>query len=333
MMSHKGSGGPVRRSFGRRVVDALRATFLRNVGLKLLSLLIASSVWFFVNASARDSEAGFSVALELENPPEDLIDISPPVEFADIRVSGPRALLNRIDREQLSIVLDLSGVRPGPAVFRLQTDRLPLPRGVRVVRLTPSEVTFNFARIARKPLPVELVFGARPPDGLKLVGASVDPETVEVSGPEDDVKSLKTLETLPIDLSDAEVGILKRDVVLEPSRGYVTHAASTVRVRMEIAEVEETRVLKAVPVALRNGDPGAALVPDRVDVVVRGPRSTVRSLELPEGAVYIDAAGRKAGEHRLNPTFDLPAGIDSARLDPDTVRLQIPRETRKGRGR
>lgn len=324
---------PGRRSAGRRLAEALRGIFLRHTGLKFLSLVVASSVWFFVNASARDTETGFAVPLELRNRPTDLVDVSPRVEFADIRVSGPRALLNRIDRDRLAIVLDLAGVRPGPAVFRLQTDRLELPRGVKVVRLTPSEVTFNFARLARRSLPVLLTFGAKPHGGLKVAGGTAEPDTVEVSGPEEDVKSLKAVETLPIDLSDAQPGVVERDVVLEPSHGYVSYAASTVRVRIEVEESEETRVLKSLPVAMRNGDARATVVPERVDVAVRGPRSAVRSLELPPGAVYIDAAGREAGEHRVAPSVELPAGIELSHLDPEVVRLRIVRERRKAPGR
>ncbi len=52
--------------------------------------------------------------------------------------------------------LDLRGVRPGPAVFRLIADALDLPRGVTVARLTPSEVTLEFARVVRKSVPVRV---------------------------------------------------------------------------------------------------------------------------------------------------------------------------------
>ena len=53
-------------------------------------------------------------------------------------------------REQLSVALDLRGVRPGPAVFRIVGETLDLPRGVDVVRLTPSEVTLEFAATLRR---------------------------------------------------------------------------------------------------------------------------------------------------------------------------------------
>ena len=48
------------------------------------------------------------------------------------------------------MALDLRGVRPGPAVFRIVGEALDLPRGVDVVRLTPSEVTLEFAAVVRK---------------------------------------------------------------------------------------------------------------------------------------------------------------------------------------
>src|ERR1043166_854390 len=125
----------------RRIVlnrERVRQAFTYNLPLKLLSVLLAFSLWFFVNFGERDTEESLKVPLELRNIPAHLMITSPRVDFVDLRVSGPRTLLGRIDRNRLSASLDLNGVRPGPAVFRVDAEALPLPPGVQVARMNPA---------------------------------------------------------------------------------------------------------------------------------------------------------------------------------------------------
>src|SRR5438552_2763156 len=89
--------------------DRIRGAFTRNLPLKLLSLLISFSLWSFVNLGERDTEELLRVPLELREIPAHLVITSPRVDFIDVRVSGPRTLLGRIDRHRLSISLDLKG--------------------------------------------------------------------------------------------------------------------------------------------------------------------------------------------------------------------------------
>jgi hypothetical protein len=145
----------------RDIGESLRWLLLHNAGFKLLSLLTAAGLWFFVNASERDAELALEVSLELHNMPPNVMLVSPRVEFINLVVRGPRTLISRIRPDQLSVVLDLRGVRPGPAVFRIADEALDLPRGVTVARLTPSRCWVRRALRRRVP-------GARGADRRRL---------------------------------------------------------------------------------------------------------------------------------------------------------------------
>lgn len=322
--------GRVRWPSGRDVVEYLRGLVFDDLPFKLLAIIAAFGVWFFVNASARDTELALAIPLELRNRPKDLIDVSPRVEFADLRVSGPRTLLSRIDRDNLAVVLDLAGVRPGPAVFRLQTESLNLPRGVKVVRLTPSEVTLDFARILQKSIPVRIAVAGKPPGGLRVVNSKATPDTVKVIGPEDDVSRLKLVETTAVDLGESQPGLIERDVNLESPREYVAYSTSLVHVQIELAEPEETKVFKAMPIVVRNGVRSVTVAPGFVDVTVRGARSAVQSLELAHGAVYIQASDKEPGDYRVEPSVDLPPDVELVSQEPTSVRLRVAREKKRG---
>jgi YbbR domain-containing protein len=314
-----------------RVGQGLRHALLHNVGLKLLSLLAAFALWLFVNGGARDSESALQIKLHLENLPDHLMIVSPQVSTVDLRVSGPRALLSRINPTDLSIRLDLSDVRPGAAVFRVLTDQLNLPRGVRIVRLTPPEVTLALARIGRRTIPVRLELDGKPGDGLRVTEAKVSPDTVEVMGPMEHIDALKVVETVPIDLTDAAVGLIERDAALEPPPEFVSYSAFLVRAQIRVEEPEQTRVWRRLSVLVSNAPAPIRLSPDVVDVTVRGPRSIVASLELEHGAVYIDAAGLQPGRHSVVPTVDLPAKVELVKQEPASIAVQVLRRKSHGR--
>jgi YbbR-like protein len=323
----------VKRLFSpRRLLEGLRRAVFRDVGLKLLSLLVAFALWFFVNAGERDTEAALQVPLELRNIPAHLMLVSPRTDFIDLRVSGPRTLLRRIDRDRLAMSLDLSGVRPGPAVFRLRPEALELPRGVNVVRLTPSEITLEVARVVRKTVPVRLAFSGKPPTDLRVTEVKLAPESVEVFGPSSDVDDVKAAESEPLDLSEAAAGVMERDVGLVAPQEYLSFSAALVHARVRLEEPEQTRVLKGVPVIVRNSDYRTELKPAKLRITLRGPQSAIDSLELDHGAVYIDAVDLAPGSYQLPPQVDLPLEVELVKQEPSEVKLTILEEKRRQDG-
>jgi len=316
------------------VLDAerIRRLVTHNFGLKLLSVLLALSLWMFVNFGERDTEESLKVPLELRNIPAHLMITSPRVDFVDLRVSGPRTLLGRIDRNRLAVGLDLNGVRPGPAVFHVAAESLNLPRGVRVVRINPAEVTLEMERIAHKTVPVHLRLTGKLPADLQVSDTHASPETVQLTGPASDIEDVHAANTTPLDIGNATVGTLEREVALEPAGEYLSFSAARVAAQVRIEEVAVTRELKGVPIEVRNAAERYRVIPDHVRLTVRGPKHLVANLELDEGAVYIDAEGVGVGAHVVKPSVELPAGVSLVTLEPAKVQLVLSKGKRSSRG-
>jgi len=303
--------------------ERVRQSLTRNPGLKLLSLLIAFGLWSFVNFGERDTEQSLKVPLELRNIPAHLMITSPRVDFVDLRVTGPRTLLGRIDRNRLSIGLDLGGVRPGPAVFRVGAEALNLPRGVKVLRLNPAQVTLELERVAHKSVPVHLRLVGKPPLDLQVADTKVSPETLQVSGPASDVEEVHAANTEAVDISKATAGTIERELPLDSLGDYVSFSADRVAVQVHIEEVLIIREFKRVPVVLQHAAAGFRLVPDVVRLTVRGPHRLLDSLELDAAALSVDAASDDA-DHLVKPSIELPAGVELVTMDPAQVKLVAP---------
>ncbi|HVN88087.1 MAG TPA: CdaR family protein [Candidatus Binatia bacterium] len=299
-----------------------RAMFTQDLGMKLVSLAVAFGLWAFVNASERDTEQALQVALELRDIPIAMMITSPRVDFVDLRVSGPRTLLSRIDSKRLMIPLDLSGLHPGPAVFRITADSLNLPRGVKVARITPAQITIDLERIVRRTVPVRLQLAGKLPPGLHVVDTRVSPETIEVIGPASAIEDLKGPETEPLNLTGVGPGKIERELAVPPISEYVSFSAQRVAVKVQIDEIEIERELRHVPVVVR-GTHHASLDPSNLRVVVRGPKHVVESLELSHGEVYIDAANAAPGRYQRTPTVELPPGVELLRLEPAELQMRV----------
>ena len=303
--------------------ERLRQVVSYNLALKVLSLAIAVSIWSFVNFGERDTEETVHAPLELRNIPAHLMVTSPRIDFVDLRVSGPRALLGRIDRDRLAISFELSGVRPGPAVFRVDADSLNLPRGVKVVRITPAQVTLELERVAHKSVPVHLRIDGKPPNGLQVTDTKVAPETVQVSGPASDVTDVQSANTEPLDIRQVAPGTFERELTLDPPSEYLAFSANKVAVQLRVDDVVVTREFKSVGLTVRNASLPHALRPGHVRVVVRGPKRLVDSLDLSNGAAYVDAEGQAPGRRVVKPAVDVPAGVELVSVAPSTVQLTM----------
>ena len=207
-----------------------------------------------------------------------------------------------------------------------------LPRGVKVVRITPSEVTLELARVMRKKVPVHPSFSGKPPGDLRITDTKVAPEVVEVIGPADEVKTVKVAETKPVDLSDATAGLLERDVTLEAPREYLSYSATLVHVQVQLEEPEKTRVFKGFRWWCATASTGRGSGRRRCESRCAGRSRRSMRLSSAHGAVYIDATGHGPGRYELPPAVDLPPDVELVKVEPGTVQLQVLREKRRADG-
>mgnify|MGYP005835151363 CR=1 FL=1 len=326
--------------WGRRILEVLRSprqwigVLTYNLPLKLLSLAIAFALWSFVNFGERDAEDTLRVPIELRNIPANLMITSPRDDFVEVRVVGPRTLLGRVDRNRLAIPIDLSGVKPGPAVFRLSADSLPLPRGVRVVRITPAQITLELERVAHKTVPVRMRLAGRLPAYLQIADTKVSPEMVEVSGPVSTIEDVTTAYTQPIDVTSLGPGTFERELPLEPVGDYVSFSANRVAVQLRVEEIQITKQLRRVRVEVRNARLQAVVTPATVDVTVRGPKRLLQEgTPALEVSAYWDADGKGPGRYEATPLVSAPAGIEVVAVEPSVVRVTLVAPARRTTGR
>jgi YbbR domain-containing protein len=180
--------------------DFLRRNVLHNFKLKVMSLAIAFALWIVL---ARDpvAEVAVDVPIEFDNIGQNVEISSEKVPQAQVRLRGPERVIRRLNPTDVSLEIDLNGLKSGERTFNLTPEEVHEPRDLEVVQIIPSEFHIAFdARLTRQ-VPIQpRVIGTFAP-GWEIGRINVDPSTVTVVGPQGHVKAIESAITDPLDIS------------------------------------------------------------------------------------------------------------------------------------
>jgi YbbR domain-containing protein len=290
-----------------------------NFGLKALSLIIAAGLWL---AGHRDIERAIEVPVEFRNIPSDLMVSDNRVDYVVLRLMGPRTLVSTLDSEDLKLSMDLKGAKSGSASYPLGAHSFNIPRGVTVARITPPVIHLRLEPVIQRALPVTVRFSSRPPLGYKIAQTTVEPDTVSVQGPADDVKRLASVETIPIDVEETN-GVLKRKVRLSADGKALSFSPDQVEVSITVDEEEMTKDFDHVEVQAKGFSGVYTVSPRSVHLRLSGPRQALDKLGLGSDQVYLDLKGLTVGEHVVALTFSLPPKVKVVEQKPERVKVRI----------
>src|SRR6266851_954748 len=291
----------------------------RHFGLKVLSLGLAVSLWIVV-AGEETVERGLRVPLELQQFPPGLELQGEPPSTVDVRVRGASGALGRISSGDIVAVLDLRGARAGRRLFHLTPGHVRAPFGTDVMQVTPSTVAMVFENSASRKVPIEPDVEGEPAPGYMIGKMTVDPETVEVVGPESAVNRAPNALTEPVSVDGARETVQESVTVglLDPALRLSTPRAATVTVEVLPAPLERT--LHDLPVHLRNlaSNLAAGAVPSIAHVSLRGSREALNRIRADNVAVYVDLAGLGSGEYTLTVRADVSRETGVTHVEPPT---------------
>jgi diadenylate cyclase len=185
----------IRRSFFQRI-------FVHNIGLKLVSLLLAIGLWTVV---ARDpiAEVEMKVPIEFHNLPDNLEIDSASFTEAQIRVRGPQRVIHRLQAADLHAEIDLASVRPGERTFDLTSRQVRVPQDLEVVQIIPGQFHLSFDNRETRTVEVRPRVTGTFASGMRVKQVTADPTSVLITGPRGRVEAVENAITDPVDISGA----------------------------------------------------------------------------------------------------------------------------------
>ncbi len=292
----------------------------QNLFLKILSLAFAVLLWFFVVLEDK-VEKEVPAEVKIKNIPQGLILVKKPPRYVTVYVTGPRSILRTLEKNPLSIRLDLKDYGPGEHVIKIKPKYLNLPAGLNVSKIDPPQIEIVLEKTAQKVVKVEPGIYGSPPPGWKIVSIKVKPKKVRISGPKSIISKMRKVRTKAVDINGATQDIRKEVPLDLPP--LVRAETPEVEVYVKIVEHIVTREIKDLPLNVLGAKGKVKISSHAVNVILQGPERLLGGFSDLRIEAYVDVSRLAAGTYWLNVKLKVPTGIKLLKIEPKRVRARI----------
>jgi YbbR domain-containing protein len=293
----------------------------RHIGLKIVSIALASLLWLIVSGE-QIVERALRIPLEFTNLPAQLEVVGEPPAVADVRIRGSSGALSRVAAGELVAVVDLRSARPGQRLFHLTPADVRTPFGIDVVQVTPSNVSIRFEPSATKVVPIVPGVEGEPAPGYVVGTVAADPATVEVLGPASALSSLTEAITEPVNVAGASKNVTESVTVGSPDPLVRLREAVTTRVTVSITAAPVEWDVRDVAVQIRNAARPVLVMPKQVNVRVRGPAES-RNRDAGDFDASVDVTGLGPGQYELPVRIVPPSRVGVISVMPAQVKVRV----------
>lgn len=207
----------------------------RNLGTKVLALVIACATWFLLSGQRREriSERSYRIPLSIVNVPAGTMVVSPP-DTVDVRVRGAFTPLRALEPSKLEAVVDLADSVPGEKRYPLGPADINVPSDVEVIAISPGEIRLHLDAVAEKTLPIVAELTGQPAPGAHLDEVVVEPRSARILGPAKTLEKLVTLPTQPVSVEGRDAPFSEATTLALPAAGIRVREGQVVTVRVKI---------------------------------------------------------------------------------------------------
>lgn len=210
---------------------------LHNFGLKVLSLLLATGMWFMISRGEQPAEVAVRAPIVFQHVPAQLEISSESVPEAQIRVRGPERLIRQLKTNEVQAEIDLADVKSGERTFDLTSQQVRHPRDLDVVQIVPSQVHLSFdTRMTRQVEVHPRVTGVFA-TGEQIVKVLADPSHITITGPRQHVETIDAAITDPIDATGTLGAAVFTTNVYVPDPLVQVEQAPSIRVTVLVQKV------------------------------------------------------------------------------------------------
>lgn len=272
-------------------------------------------------------------------PPEGYYASEPACDPSRITVSGPKSLVERVDRAEL--VVDQSTLPAREGLVEKAVSFILLDDNGEEIVSDMLQVTSNSVLRTRINVSVQMyakrdidlqadssaLYSGRPAEGYEVTEVTVSPSVITVAGKKSVVDSVKTLSAKsPLSIS-GKSSTVTGTVDLKVLVNMASMSARQVDVTVVIQPIREERVFMAVPLTITNVPEGmTAAGPYTATVIINGPQNWVETLRKADLSVSCDVAGLEPGVHELPLTCTIADAANeeyTVDIEPMNVRVTI----------
>ena len=209
---------------------------LHNFGLKVLSLLLATGLWFLISPDERPAEIEVHAPIVFRDVPSNLEISSENIPEAQIRVRGPERLIRSVQARDVHAEIEVADAKAGERTFDLQT-QVRHPRDLVVVQVVPSQLHIAFDSRLTRDVEIHPRVTGNFAQGEQLVKVDADPARITITGPRRHIEKVDAATTDPIDATGTLGSAVFTTNVFVPDPLVQVVQPTTIRVTVLVQKV------------------------------------------------------------------------------------------------
>jgi YbbR domain-containing protein len=300
---------------------------LENFWLKIGAVFLALLLWFHATTN-QTYEHAFTYPLRIINLPPNMVLSAPVPKEAKVLIQGKGKQLIRLllsQKEYIDInAAKLSGLETD---YLLKSEDLGFIKkeGLEVLEvLFPKTFKIKMDYLGKKQVKVLPQLDILSEGNFSpLKETKVEPDKVELSGPQKALQKIDYLYTKKVILNHLEAPVEKR-VKLIPPEGYnINLSVSEVKLSVEVLKGTK-RKFENISVEAFNYPKGkrVKIEPEHISLTLFGADEIMNNLNPKEVKVLLDLRKMK-NKTKLVPQIKLPSGVKLVGLRPDSIEVEI----------
>jgi diadenylate cyclase len=219
------------------MIGVFQRYVLHNFGLKFLSLLLASGLWFLISPDEQPAEVAVRAPIVFQHVPAQLEISSELIPEAQIRVRGPERVIRQLQANEIRAEIELAGVQSGERTFELTSLQVRHPRDVSVVQVVPSQLHLAFDTRLTRDVEIHPRVTGNFADGEQIVKVDADPARIMITGPRHHVEKIDAATTDPVDATGTRGSALFNTNVYVSDPLVQVVQATSIRVTVVVQKV------------------------------------------------------------------------------------------------
>lgn len=306
-------------------VKRLKNAMINKVGLKISAILLTILLWIFVTSEHIQNIELDEVSVDYKNLPLSMMIMNELPKSMKVHIRGKSNIVTRITFESYKIWLDLGDVNVGENQITLRREHINIPRQLELtgVIFIPSRIKVNIEKLIVSSKWVEPNITGAPVKDKEIKLVKVEPQLIEIKGPQSLIAEVGTLATEVIDISRAVENIEKEVPVILPSESLMFKGTDKVKVLIEISPKLLERKIKGLPIKIIPDNENVEIQPDKLEILIKGEAKVVSKLDDSDIDISMDISNLEEGDYELFPRIGLPEGITLLGINPKVVKIKI----------
>ena len=306
----------------------MRYTIFNNYKIKIIVIVIAVLVWFFVKLDDNYRYA-FKIQLRVTNLGSNRIITNDIPNKVKITCWGKgRYFLSLMIRKDIFYNLDVSRVQKS-ANFVLDKQQVMLlhENGIEVLNIVePETVKVIITDLITKKVPITPVVEIQTLPGYTVVDeVQLTPDSVEVMGPKSEIKNISTIYTEKRQYKNVKRDIKNKIRLVNPADPNVKLLSREVTLLVDIQKLMEKAEYEiTVDVINQPSNLKVTVIPSTLSLVLEGPTDLLLNVTKQDIKAYIDYKKVQISKNKNHLAYiDTPKGIRYRDVKPKRFKVVV----------